>query len=147
MKHKTPESVRLERERRKTQREQRLWELATDPNVRRLVLLSLIVAYSTHVTRSKQQESPVASALAMTLPTVGIPMLAADAGITDWRALAVISVASGSMAVASAEAGLRSVGKSLSDQVTLALPGTDFPLVSLAGPIPTLQWLQERAID
>lgn len=138
------DAVKLERERRNTAREERLWSLLNDPNVKRLVLLSLIVAYSTYVTRSRSRQSPVQSALAMTLPTVGIPMLAADAGVTDWRVLAAIAAASGGVTLMSTEAGLESVGKSLLDSVSVNLPGTDFPVLSLAGPLAELQWFKER---
>lgn len=138
------DGVKLEREKRKTAREARLWELANDPMLKRLVLLALIVAYSTHITRSKERQGPVASALAMTLPTVGIPMLAAECGITDWRALLAIGGASGALTAASAEIGLNEVGRSMLDSVTFDLPGTDYPLVSLAGPIPALQWWKEK---
>lgn len=138
------QAVKLEREKRKTRREERLWELATDPTIKRLLLLSLIVGYSTYVTRSKERQGPVASALALTLPTVGIPMLAAEAGITDWRALLAIAGAAGGITALSAEAGLNAVGRSLLDSATWELPGTDYPLLSLAGPIPALQWWQEK---
>jgi hypothetical protein len=141
--HLVSQAVKLEREKRKTEREARLWELFSDPNVRRLVLLALIVAYSTHVTRSKTQKGPIQSALAMTLPTIGIPLLAADAGIRDWKALAVISGVSGGFAALEAELGLNDVGRSLLDSVTLEGPG-GFPFLSLAGPIPAIQWFREK---
>jgi hypothetical protein len=136
--------VLLEREKRRTAREARLWEVVNDPMLKRLVLLALIVAYSTYVTRSKEKQGPVASALAMTLPTVGIPMLAAECGITDWRALLAIGGAAGVFTAASAEIGLNEVGRSLLDSVTLDLPGTDYPILSLAGPIPALQYWKEK---
>ena len=138
------EAVRLEREKRKTAREARVWELVNDPMLKRLALLAVIVAYSTYVTRSKERQGPIASALAMTLPTVGIPMLAAECGIHDWRALLAIGGAAGTLTGLSAEAGLQDVGKSLTDSVTWDLPGTDYPALSLAGPIPALQWWKER---
>lgn len=136
-------AVKLEREKRKTAREERLWGLVNDPNVKRLILLSLIVAYSTYVTRSKEPQGPVASALALTLPTVGIPMLAADAGVKDWRVLAAIAAATGGATVLSAEEGLNAVGKSLLDSVTVRGPG-GFPMLSLAGPLAELEWMKER---
>jgi hypothetical protein len=136
-------AVKLEREKRKTAREERLWQLLNDPNLKRLVLLALIVAYSAYVTRSREKQGPVASALALTLPTVGIPMLAADAGVKDWRVLAAIAAASGGATVLSAEAGLQSVGKSLLDSVTIQGPG-GMPLLSLAGPLAELEWIKER---
>lgn len=141
--HLVSQAVKLERERRKTEREARLWELLSDPNVRRLVLLAIIVAYSTYVTRSKTKQGPIPSALAMTLPAIGIPLLAADAGVTDWKALAAISGVSGGWAALSAELGLNDAGKSLLDSVTLEGPA-GFPILSLAGPIPAIQWFREH---
>lgn len=137
-------SVRLEREKRRTKREERLWQLLTDPTIKRLLLFSLIVAYSTYVTRSKERHGPVTSALAMTLPTVGVPMLAAEAGVTDWRALLALAGVSGGLVAASAAEGLRGVDRSLYDSVTLRFPGTDYPLASLAGPLPLVEYWQER---
>lgn len=87
------EAVKLEREKRKTAREAKLWELAGDPTLRRLAMLSAIIAYSTYCARSEQNVGPVASALAFALPGIGIPLIAADAGIKDKWALAAISAA------------------------------------------------------
>lgn len=104
-------AVQLEREKRKTVREERVWQLVNDPNVKRLLLLSAIIAYSTYCARSGKNVGPVQSALALALPGVGIPLIAADAGIRDWRALAGISGAStgyvtGQMLLGWNEAGL-----------------------------------------
>jgi hypothetical protein len=87
------DAVRLEREKRKTAREAKMWELVSDPTVRRLVLLSGIIAYSTYCARSEKNVGPVQSALALALPGIGIPLIAADAGIKDKWALAAISAA------------------------------------------------------
>jgi hypothetical protein len=87
------QAVKLEREKRRTLREERLWQLVTDPTVKRLLLLSAIIAYSTKVARSDKNEGPIQSALAFALPGIGIPLLAADAGIKDRWALAAISAA------------------------------------------------------
>lgn len=95
------EAVRLAREKRRLARDERNWErekvlyerLLT-PNVVRLALLAGIIAYSTHVARSSENEGPVKSALAFALPGIGIPLIAADAGIKDKYALAAISAAS-----------------------------------------------------
>jgi hypothetical protein len=84
-------AVKLEREKRRTAREERLWQLLEDPNIRRLLLLSGIIAYSTYCARSEQNVGPVQSALAFALPGIGIPLIAADAGIKDKWALAAIS--------------------------------------------------------
>lgn len=88
------ELVKLEREKRKTAREERLWAVINDPTVKRLVLLSAIIAYSTYIARSQNNEGPVKSALAFALPGIGVPLIAADAGIKDRWALAAISSAS-----------------------------------------------------
>lgn len=94
------DAIKLERERRKTaretrnyEREKRLMELVLTPNVMRLALLSGIIAYSTYCARSKDNVGPVQSALAFALPGIGIPLIAADAGIKDKWALAAISAA------------------------------------------------------
>lgn len=94
------EAVRLEREKRKSARELRawereriLWDRLLTPNVIRIALMCGIIAYSTHVTRSENKESPLASALAFALPGIGLPLLAADAGIRDKYALAAIAAA------------------------------------------------------
>lgn len=99
------EAVKLEREKRKTVREERLWQLVNDPNIKRLLLLVGIVAYSTYCARSRENVGPVQSALAMALPGLGVPLLAADAGIHDWRALAAISAAGTGYAVGQMRAG------------------------------------------
>jgi len=89
----TSQAVKLEREKRKTAREERLWELVSDPTIRRLILLSGIIAYSTYCARSKENVGPVESALAFALPGIGIPLIAADAGIKDKWALGAMSAA------------------------------------------------------
>jgi len=94
------DAVMVEREKRKSAREARAWErekilydrLLT-PNVTRLALVAGILAYSTHCARSKENVGPVQSALAFALPGIGIPLIAADAGIKDKWALAAISAA------------------------------------------------------
>lgn len=92
------EAVRVEREKRKAAREKRAWDReqmlldrVLTPNVVRLGLMAAIIAYSTHVARSEHNEGPVQSALAFALPGIGLPLLAADAGIKDRYALAAIS--------------------------------------------------------
>lgn len=119
------DAVKLERERRRTAREDRVWSTLADPMLRRLLLLSGIVAYTAYVT-GKEKPGRTETALAITLPTVGIPMLAADAGITDWKALLALGVASGSIATLASDAAV--------DAVTIEGPG-GYPLVSLLGPI------------
>jgi len=85
------ELVKLEREKRKTAREEKVWALVNDPNIKRLLLMSGIIAYSTYCARSKENVGPVQSALAFALPGIGLPLIAADAGIKDKWALAAIS--------------------------------------------------------
>jgi len=94
------DAVRLEREKRKTAREARLsamedrvLDVVTSPNMMRLAMLAAIIAYSTNAARSKENVGPVQSALAFALPGIGIPLIAADAGIKDKYALAAISAA------------------------------------------------------
>jgi hypothetical protein len=123
--------VKLEREKRRTAREARLWELVTDPTVKRLLLLAAIVGYTSYVTGKGQGAGRTETALAVTLPTVGIPMLAAEAGVTDWKALLALAVASGGAAAVASDKAV--------DAVTLEGPG-GYPLVSLLGPIAGLRW-------
>lgn len=111
-------AVAVEREKRRAAKEQRAWEreqLLYDrlltPNVVRLGIMAAIIGYSTYCARSKENVGPVQSALALALPAIGIPLLAADAGIKDKYALAAISGASvgyttGQMLVGWGEAGI-----------------------------------------
>lgn len=94
------DSVRLVREQRRKAREERAWQreqLLYDrlltPAVIRTAMVAGIIAYSTHVARSSKNAGPVQSALAFALPGIGLPLIAADAGITDKWALAAISSA------------------------------------------------------
>jgi hypothetical protein len=130
------EAVKLEREKRRTAREERLWNLLTDPMVKRLVLLAGIVGYTAYVNSHPEESGPVQNALAIALPAVGGPMLASDAGIHDWKALAAIAVACGGLAAITNE--------DVKKAVTWYLPGTDYPLASLEGPIPTIEWWKEK---
>jgi len=94
------EAVKLERAKMKAAREARAWErekiiwdrFATPENIR-LAAIMAIIAYSTYCARSKHNVGPVQSALAFALPGIGIPVLAAEAGISDKYALAAISAA------------------------------------------------------
>lgn len=95
------DELKLEREKRKTARalarqarEDKLLEIVASPNMVRLAMLSGIIAYSTYCARSPTNVGPVQSALAFALPGIGIPLIAADAGIKDKYALAAISAAS-----------------------------------------------------
>ncbi len=87
---KKSEAVRVAEIETSRMREEHLWSLLT-PNVTRLLLIMGIIAYSTHCMRSKEAVGPVQSALAAAGPGIGIPMICADAGITDKYALAAIS--------------------------------------------------------
>lgn len=93
-------AAKLERERRKTlaqehnwEREKLLYDRILTPAVVRTALIAGIIAYSTHVARSEHKEGPVQSALAFALPGIGIPLIAAEAGVKDKWALAAISAA------------------------------------------------------
>lgn len=131
-------AVALEREKRRTAREQRAWErekllwdrLLTPPVVR-LAIMAAIIAYSTQAARSKENVGPVQSALAFALPGLGIPLLAADAGIKDRYALAAISATSvgyvtGQMLLGWKDAGILPDPRDLPAEVWRALtPWTD----------------------
>lgn len=84
----------------------RLLDVALSPNMIRLAMIAGIIAYSTHVTRSSHKESPIESALAFALPGIGIPLIAADAGIRDKYALAGISGAALAYTAGQAAIGL-----------------------------------------
>jgi hypothetical protein len=140
-------AIKLEREKRKTQAAERHWErekilydrLLT-PSVVRLLLLSGIIAYSTYCARSKENIGPVQSALAFALPGIGIPLIAADAGIRDKYALAAISAAgigytTGQMIVGWQQAQvIPSVGDLL-EETTQALTATTERALSWFNPL------------
>lgn len=124
-------AVQLEREKRKTAREDRLWSLVNDPMVKRLALLSAIVAYSSYVAGKKDSAGATETALAIALPSAGIPMLAADAGVKDGKVLLGLGLVSGGIAAMASDKAV--------DAVTLEGPA-DYPLVSLLGPLAGLRW-------
>lgn len=124
------QALKLLREKKRADREARLWSLLSDPTVKRLLLLSAIVGYSSYVT-GKANAGRTETALAVALPTAGIPMLAAEAGITDWKALLALAAVSGGIATVASDKAV--------DAVTVEGPG-DYPLVSLLGPIAGLRW-------
>jgi hypothetical protein len=109
--------VRAEREKRLAAKEARNWEreqLLLDrlltPNLIRLAIAAGILAYSTEVTRSKKKYGPIPSVLAIAGPGIGIPLIAADAGIRDKYALAAISAAGLGYAGLSTFGGWKDVG-------------------------------------
>ena len=132
------EAVKLEREKRKTAREERLWSLVTDPTVRRLALLSGIVAFTAHVNSTPEKSGPITNALAVALPSVGIPLLAAECGVTDWKVLAALALAAGGVATVTNQEVL--------DAFSISVPGGGPPIISLLGPIPGLLW-DKRKIE
>ena len=133
------EAVKLEREKRKTlraqqwsKREDQIYDVILSPNMIRLALVSGIIAYSTWATRSKENVGPVQSALAFALPGIGIPLIAADAGIKDKWALGAISAASigyvtGQMLVGWGEAGLLPTPGNIYEALKEALPEWAIP--------------------
>lgn len=129
-------AVKLEREKRRSLREERLWQLATDPTVKRLALLSLIVAFTAYVNSHPEKAGAVQNALAVALPTAGIPMLAAEAGVTDWRVLAAVALGAGGIAAVT--------NKEVVDTFSLNLPGDGPPVVSLFGPIAEFAWIKRK---
>ena len=128
------EAVKLEREKRKTAREERAWALLLDPTIKRLLLFSVIVGYSSYVT-GKPDAGRTETALAVGLPTVGIPMLAAESGITDWKALLALSIACGGIATMTSDKAV--------DAVTLEGPG-GYPIASLLGPLAGFRWIHGK---
>jgi hypothetical protein len=126
-------AVRLEREQRKTareirnyEREKRLLDVLLTPNMIRLALLAGIISYSTYCARSGENVGPVQSALAFALPGIGIPLIAADAGIKDKYALAAISAAgvgytTGQMLIGWKQVGMGPNENSLLDKLQDAL--------------------------
>ena len=92
------DAVKLEREKRRTLKlerkhlqEDRIYSVLLSPNMIRLGMICGIIAYSTWEMRSPHNVGPVRSAVAMALPMIGIPIIAADAGIRDKWALAAIA--------------------------------------------------------
>jgi hypothetical protein len=131
-------ALALERAKRKTQREERLFALLMDPTIKRLLLASAIVGYSSYVTGKGDSAGRTETALAVALPTIGLPMLAAEAGITDWKALLALSVAAGGAATLASDKAV--------DAVTLEAPG-GMPVVSLLGPFAGLRWSLGKLSD
>jgi hypothetical protein len=133
------EALKIARLERKAQREARNWERekvlyekVLTPEVVRLGMIAGIIAYSTYCARSEHNVGPVQSALAFAGPGIGIPILAAQAGIKDKYALAAISAAgiaytTGQMGLGWESAGILSSvadqGKQIWQQV-LSIPGT-----------------------
>lgn len=105
-----------------------IYDRLLTPNVMRLALTAGIIGWSTHICRSDKNEGPVKSALAFALPGIGLPLIAADAGIRDKYALAAISGAAvayvgGQAAVGLHQAGVFPKENSLVDQIQdLVLP-------------------------
>jgi hypothetical protein len=140
------DAVRLEREKRKTLKaeqaarlQERLLDVVLSPNMVRLGIMSGIIAYSTHCARSKENVGPVQSALAMALPGIGIPLLAADAGIRDKYALAAISAAgtayaTGQMVAGWKEAGILPDPSAIADEISSALTDIGERAVSWVNP-------------
>jgi hypothetical protein len=140
------EAVKLEREKRKTMAaerraklEDRMLDVVLSPNMVRLGIMSAIIAYSTHCARSKENVGPVQSALAMALPGIGIPLLAADAGIRDKYALAAISAAgtayaTGQMVAGWKEAGILPDPSRIADEISSALTDISERAVSWVNP-------------
>lgn len=84
-------NAKREAAQRAFEREKMLLDRVLTPATVRLLLVAAIIAYATYCARSKQNVGPVQSALAFALPGIGIPLIAAEAGITDKYALAAIS--------------------------------------------------------
>jgi hypothetical protein len=134
------EKRRQAREERSWQREQMLYERLLTPAVTRTLLVAGIIAYSTAIARSGKNEGPVQSALAFALPGIGIPLIAAEAGITDKWALAAISATgvgytTGQMLAGWQDAYGAGRGLSLGDllgPVAMAVPSIGIPLMALS---------------
>jgi hypothetical protein len=129
------DAVKLEREKRKTAREERMWSLVTDPTIKRLALLAGIVGYSAYVSGKGEEAGSTETALAIAMPTVGIPLLAAEAGITDWKVLLALAAACGGIATIASDKAV--------DAVTIEGPG-GYPLVSLLGPVAGLRFVSKE---
>jgi hypothetical protein len=129
------DAVKLERAKRKTAREERMWRLVSDPTIKRLALLAGIVGYSAYVSGKGEEAGSTETALAIAMPTVGIPLLAAEAGITDWKVLLALAAACGGIATISSDKAV--------DAVTIEGPG-GYPLVSLLGPVAGLRFVSKE---
>ena len=89
-------AVLLEREKRATERERRIWAMIENPVIVRTALLAALL-YGSRAIRDRETASPGMKAASVGLATIGVPMLAADAGITDKYALAIISAMSAAL--------------------------------------------------
>lgn len=119
--------LKREREARSWEREKMLYDKLLTPNTVRLGLMCGIIAYSTWAARSKHNVGPVQSALAFALPGLGIPLIAADAGIKDKYALGAISGAAigyttGQMLAGWGDAGLLPSPSSVYEGIKDMLP-------------------------
>jgi hypothetical protein len=90
---KVTETIKLEREKRKTALQDRLLGFLDTPNTKRLLSLVTIVAI-TGILVETPNKGVIGTALQEALPAIGIPLIAADAGITSWEALAAIGLLS-----------------------------------------------------
>ena len=92
------EAIKLEREKRKTKREDALLHLLENPVVVRAILAFVVMCGARMIA-----DSPKAPAWmkvgGVGLAGIGIPLIAADAGVTDKYALAVFGLAAATAAV------------------------------------------------
>jgi hypothetical protein len=102
------EAVKLEREKRKTAREAKLWEVLANPNVIRILSLATLL-YGARTVRDwadtpEHPNIPMRD-VSIAVASIGAPLIAASAGITDKYALAAIAGFSG-LAVGEGRGGL-----------------------------------------
>jgi len=104
-------AAKREKAARAYEREKFIMDKLLTPAVVRTALVATIIAYSTYCARSEENVGPVQSALAFALPGIGIPLIAAEAGVRDRWALAAISAAGIGYTTGQMALGLGDVGK------------------------------------
>jgi len=103
------EAIKLEREKRKSKREERLMQfLALNPGFVRLLELALLL-YGTRMMRDHAGDNMGMRDISVALASIGAPMIAADAGIRDKYALGAIAGFAG-LAVGEGRDGLVAFG-------------------------------------
>jgi hypothetical protein len=128
------EEVKLEklrqkavREKRKEELEKMLLERFLTPSTVRLIQLAGIVAV-TAALKQMPNKGATLNALQVAIPGIGLPLIAADAGITSWEALVAIGLVGVSIPYLSTvvkEAGNLASGETQEEfgQKTLGLSG------------------------
>lgn len=101
--------VKLEREKRKTAREEKLWQILTAPSTLRLLQLATLL-YGTRAVRDIADDNMGVRDVSAALAALGSVAILADAGVHDKYALAAIALTGGA-AVGEGKSGIVAIGK------------------------------------